>query len=100
MGDPARTVRESAYIEEELPYRMDGLEAPIRMRTVVTDKGRMTVYAGESFGELFDLVNDPDELHNLWGQPGSEELYSEMMTALARDAMATDPNDMVPRYLG
>ena len=100
VGDPARTVRESAYIEEELPYRMDGLEAPIRMRTVVTDKGRMTVYAGESFGELFDLVNDPDELHNLWGQPGSEELYNEMMTALARDAMATDPNDMVPRYLG
>ena len=100
VGDPNTTVRDSAYIEEELPYRMDGLEAPIRMRTVVTSRGRMTLYGNEEFGELFDLIADPDELNNLWGQPGSAELYAEMMSALARNAIAFDSDSDVPRYLG
>lgn len=100
VGDASSTVRDSAYVEEELPYGMEGLEPPIRMRTAVTGRGRLTVYAGEDFGELFDLTDDPDELVNLWGKPEGEPLRAELMTVLARGAMGFDPNDQVPRYLG
>ena len=34
--------------------------------------------------ELFDLVNDPYELHNLYGQPGVETLTATLKTELAR----------------
>lgn len=34
--------------------------------------------------ELFDLVNDPYELHNLYGQPGQQELTASLKAELAR----------------
>jgi hypothetical protein len=34
--------------------------------------------------ELFDLVNDPYELHNLYGEPGMEALTAALKTELAR----------------
>lgn len=34
--------------------------------------------------ELFDLVNDPFELHNLYGQPGQEALTATLKAELAR----------------
>jgi arylsulfatase A-like enzyme len=34
--------------------------------------------------ELFDLVNDPQELHNLYGQPGQERLTADLKAELAR----------------
>ncbi|HTM24114.1 MAG TPA: sulfatase [Vicinamibacterales bacterium] len=34
--------------------------------------------------ELFDLVNDPQEMHNLYGQPGQEALTAALKAELAR----------------
>jgi arylsulfatase A-like enzyme len=34
--------------------------------------------------ELFDLVNDPNELHNLYGEPGQEALTAGLKDELAR----------------
>jgi arylsulfatase A-like enzyme len=34
--------------------------------------------------ELFDLVNDPHELHNLYGQPGQESLTAALKDELAK----------------
>ena len=34
--------------------------------------------------ELFDLVNDPHELHNLYGEPGQEDLTLTLKNELAR----------------
>jgi arylsulfatase A-like enzyme len=34
--------------------------------------------------ELFDLVNDPMEMHNLYGQPGQEKLASDLKRELLR----------------
>ena len=34
--------------------------------------------------ELFDLVNDPQELHNLYGQPGQERITRVLQAELAR----------------
>ena len=34
--------------------------------------------------ELFDLMNDPDELHNLYGQPGHEAITASLKSELVR----------------
>jgi arylsulfatase A-like enzyme len=43
--------------------------------------------------ELFDLVNDPFELHNLYGQPGQEKLTATLKAELTRLKQAVRDDD-------
>jgi arylsulfatase A-like enzyme len=43
--------------------------------------------------ELFDLVNDPGELHNLYGQPGHERVTAELKAELVRLKQALGDED-------
>jgi len=43
--------------------------------------------------ELFDLVNDPNELHNLYGEPGQQALTDELKAELARLRTALGDRD-------
>ena len=47
------------------------------MLRTVTHK--MIVYHGTDQGELYDLVNDPDEFENLWNDPDQAELKTQML---------------------
>jgi arylsulfatase A-like enzyme len=45
--------------------------------------------------ELFDLVNDPHELHNLYGQPGQDALAKTMKAELVKvQQAARDENQL------
>ncbi len=46
-----------------------GFASPARMRSIVDDRFRFTIYAGLPWGELYDLEQDPDETTNLWDDP-------------------------------
>jgi arylsulfatase A-like enzyme len=41
----------------------------LRLKTVVTETRKLTYYAGQQFGELFDLERDPREKVNRWSDP-------------------------------
>ena len=45
-----------------------------------TDRYKLIHFYGHDVNawELFDLKNDPHELHNLYGQPGYEELQLQL----------------------
>jgi arylsulfatase A-like enzyme len=43
--------------------------------------------------ELFDLVKDPQEMHNLYGQPGFETLTTQLKAELARLKEAVKDKD-------
>jgi arylsulfatase A-like enzyme len=47
--------------------------------------------------ELFDLVHDPAELHNLYGQPGQEALTAALEKELARLKAAVHDDDQFAR---
>ncbi|AUH39270.1 sulfatase family protein [Streptomyces sp. CMB-StM0423] len=51
----------------------------VSLRTYVDDRYKLTVYQGRTYGELFDLRADPGETRNLWDDPGSAGLKSELL---------------------
>jgi len=61
---------------------------PARCHTLVTEQYRLTLYHGNDWGELYDLIDDPDEIINLWDDPAHKETRSEMLETLARRQMA------------
>ena len=43
-----------------------GFERPARVRSLITKHWRLSMYRDQDWGELYDLDNDPNEIHNLW----------------------------------
>ena len=53
-------------------------------RGVRTDRYKLIEYYGEGdYWELFDLQEDPDELRNLYAEPGHADLVQELQSELA-----------------
>ena len=69
------------------------------LRTYVNERYKLTVYRKESFGELFDLQEDPYELNNLWDEPGREGLKLELMHKFLQATLQNEPTRM-PRVAG
>lgn len=55
----------------------------IRLRTLVTATHKITAYHHRPEGELFDLMNDPGEVHNLWDDPAAASTKARMLKDLA-----------------
>jgi arylsulfatase A-like enzyme len=72
-GEAAR-VRDAALIEHVDDPRK------LRLKTVVTETRKLTYYAGQAFGELYDLQKDPREKTNQWDNP----VYAPDKAALLR----------------
>ncbi len=86
---------EEVLIEEEGQRMGVGLPTRARVRSLVTERYRLTLYDGVEWGELYDRDNDPDESFNLWNEPGAQALRGEMLLRLARkmlDYTETSPN--------
>ena len=88
--------RSAILVEEDQPYGIDGLPAPVRIRTLITDRFRISRYAGTGIGELYDLASDPGETVNLFDDPGAQELRAEADSALAEALMQVDDGTEVP----
>jgi hypothetical protein len=52
------------------------------IRSVRTSTAKLVFYANRSYGELYDLKNDPNELKNLWSESAYETLKNELMRKL------------------
>lgn len=71
----------------------------IHLQTVITERYKLTAYRNASYGELFDLQEDPRELRNLWDDPAHIELKAAMLLQLAQAGMVKEPLPM-PRTAG
>jgi arylsulfatase len=54
------------------------------LKTIITDRYRFTYMPGLEYGECYDLVEDSEELHNLWPGPpeAREQLLNQLLNAL------------------
>ena len=65
-----------------------GFSEPARVRTVLTDKWRLTTYKDQEWGELYDRQSDPQETQNLWDDPSHAPAKAEMFERLAANLIA------------
>lgn len=99
LDDPQVAVREAAVVEEDEPFDMAMLRRPLRMRTLVSDTARLSVYAGSDTGELYDLVEDPDELVNRWHDPAWRDRRLELTDQLMQSMLDLADEGTVPTAL-
>ncbi len=87
----AAPVRDSVVVENDEDY------LGLRLRTLVTEEHRLTVYAGQPYGELFDRREDPGQLHNLWDSAAHRSVRRDLEVRLLHALIETDA--AVPRRL-
>ncbi len=63
-------------------HSRDGLLPTDYMTMVRTSEWKLVHYLDEPFGQLFDLVNDPQEINNLWDDPALTGLKQELLARL------------------
>ena len=59
----------------------------------------MTVYRDQPYGELFDLQEDPREVHNRWDDAAYADLKRQVMHRFLNAEMQREPMRM-PRICG
>jgi len=80
----AALARTAILVEEETQRTLFNLPGRLRMRTLQTARHRLSVYEGASWGELYDLVNDPLERNNLWDDPAATTLRQDLLHQLTK----------------
>ena len=74
----------SVLIETNTAYPFLGFDDLVSVTTLVDDRWRLSVWQGCEWGELYDLTNDPSELHNLWDEVEFKEMRSKLMHTLLK----------------
>jgi arylsulfatase A-like enzyme len=80
--------RTALLVEEEAHHRYPGAAFPARVHTLLTGRWRLSVRAGEDWGELYDLQEDPEERFNLWSDPGRAALRADLAVQLVQQMQA------------
>jgi len=88
-----RACRDHAIVENRHTYKN------VHLRTYVNERYKITVYRQGEDGELFDLVEDPGEINNLWHEPQACELKRKLLMEFMQATLATEPTRM-PRIAG
>jgi len=71
----------------------------MNMKTYVDERHKLTVHFNRPYGELYDLVDDPCELRNLWDVPECQDLRKDLLLKLVHADMAIEAMPM-PRIAG
>jgi arylsulfatase len=86
-----RSLREAVVIENDEDY------LGLRIRTLVTERHQLTAYSGQTYGELFDLQEDPGQPHNLWASPSHRAVRDSLHQWLLHELLLTE--SPLPRRL-
>ena len=60
------------------------------VKALVTDRWKLCYWGGQTYGELYDLQNDPLENENLWDDPDYAEVKADMMRQLLDELVTTE----------
>ena len=71
----------------------------IHLKTYVEERYKITMYYKQSYGELFDLQEDPGEVNNLWDAPEYQSLKTELLIKLLHEDLGNESIPM-PRIAG
>ena len=83
--NPDRSVRIDTVIEDH-PYSTDFNE-----RILITHTHKLVCFANRDYGELYDLVKDPNQIVNLWDDAGSRPVRDRMLARVLSHEMNRRP---------
>lgn len=63
----------------------------LNLKTWRTPDWKLTYYAGEPYGELYDLRQDPGEFVNLYDSPDHREVRAALQERLLQELVLTEP---------
>lgn len=66
----------------------------IYLKTFVDERHKLTIHYNRTYGELHDLVADPDELVNLWDDPASQGLKQRLIERFLHAELGAAPMAM------
>jgi arylsulfatase A-like enzyme len=95
-GEPLAEARDSLVIEDDQQRATFGFTSPPRLRTLITARYRLTIADGDPYGELYDRANDPQEMDNLFDDPGHRALRGELFERLAYREMELADRSPLP----
>ena len=84
-------------IEEESQWAMFGLDPPVRLKTLVTEDWRVSLYDGCDLAEMYDLRSDPHEMNNLWNDTDHIAVQAALMERMAREMIHYTDLSPAPR---
>ena len=70
----------------------------LNLKTLTGRDYKLTYYAGEKFGELYDRNRDPNEFVNLWDDPDSQDIKERLLRRLLDRVIQTE--DTLPLRIG
>ena len=80
--------REDLLIEYNDGEPRIGFEKPARVRALINERYRLTIYRDQDWGELYDHQTDPDESCNLWDNPDYERVRAVLSLRLNHHLIA------------
>ena len=89
---------EAIIVEEDSQRLMTGFDRPQRVRTIVTDRYRMSLREGEDWDELYDLESDPAEMRNLYDDPAAATAQRAITETMLRRMIALQDRAPLPAY--
>lgn len=90
---------DAILIEEDGQRIWGGFDRPVRCRTLVNERWRLTIYLGADWGELYDLRNDPEEARNLWFLPDYRAIRADLVEILAFKMIDAQERSPLPTRL-
>ena len=63
----------------------------VHLKTYVDERYKLTLYYNRSYGELYDLKEDPMEINNLWDNKEYSEVKSELLLKYIWAEMGKEP---------
>lgn len=100
-GLPGRSLKQAIENGEALPQRPALIEydedcfpgSMCRLRTIVTEEYKLSVYPPNEDGLLFSLTTDPCETRNLWHERACREIKADLIQQLLNLCSYTDRLD-------
>ncbi len=89
---------EAIIVEEDSQRSMIGFDRMQRVRTVVTDRYRMSLRQGEDWGELYDLEKDPNETVNLFDNTDAASVKADLTMIMLRKMVELQDQAPLPAY--